>query len=54
MTRDEWKQYEAIRSKPDVVLAMQARCAEQGHEWENCATVTLRVYRACKWCEAQQ
>lgn len=50
MTRDEWEQYEAIKSDPTVVLAMRARCEEQGHEWENCCSVTFQVYQACKWC----
>jgi len=30
MTRDDWQQYERIRYKPDVVLAMEARCEEGG------------------------
>lgn len=52
MTRDEWKHFEDIRARPDVQHAMRARCEEQGHEWENCASITLRVYEMCKWCGA--
>ncbi len=33
-----------------VRQAMQARCNEQGHEWENCCSVMFEIYKKCKWC----
>lgn len=54
MTREDWKKYEKIQNNPDVLLAMQARCEEQGHEMENCATMFMQVYRQCKWCGERQ
>ncbi len=50
MTREEWKQYEKIRYDENVKIAMRARCEEQGHDFENCCSVTFRIYKACKWC----
>lgn len=50
MTRDDWKRAEAVLHKPDVALAMRARCEEQGHDWENCCTILLQLYEQCKWC----
>ncbi len=50
MTREEWAEFERIKYSDNVQLAMVARCEEQGHEWENCCSVTLQVYQACKWC----
>jgi hypothetical protein len=51
MTREEWAEFERIKHTSDVQLAMRARCEEQGHEWENCASIPVfAVYQACKWC----
>ena len=50
MTRDDWRRYEETKHDEDVLLAMAARCEEQSHDWENCATALLQVYQACKWC----
>lgn len=50
MTRDEWAEYEKVRYTADVELAMSARCEEQGHDWENCASIMLQLYQRCKWC----
>ena len=50
MTRDDWERYERIRYEPDVVLAMEARCEEDGHDFENCCGVTFTIYQQCKWC----
>ncbi len=50
MTRDDWKRYEAIRHLPDVVQAMEARCEESGHDFENCCSAMMQIYQACKWC----
>jgi len=54
MTRDEWQTYEKVQNKPDVKLAMRARCEEQGHEYENCCSATFRIYQQCKWCGEQR
>ena len=54
MTRDDWEAYESVRYNDDVQLAMAARCEEQGHDWENCASVTFQIYQSCKWCAAKQ
>lgn len=50
MTRNEWAEFEKIRNDPKVVFAMSARCEEQGHEFENCCSITLAIYQRCKWC----
>jgi hypothetical protein len=50
MTRDDWQRYEKVQNAPDVRLAMQARCEEQGHDWENCCSSMFQIYMACKWC----
>lgn len=36
--------------RPDVQEAMAARCAEQGHEYENCCSAVFQIYQSCKWC----
>ena len=50
MTRDDWQRYEYIRHKDDVVLAMRARCEEEGHDFENCCGVMFQIFQQCKWC----
>lgn len=53
MTRDEWRLYEKVQNKPDVNLAMRARCEEQGHDFENCCSAIsamFHIYQQCKWC----
>jgi hypothetical protein len=50
MKRNEWREFEKIQHLPDVKLAMQARCEEQGHEWENACSMFMQVYQVCKWC----
>jgi hypothetical protein len=50
MRRDEWQHYEKVQHKPDVNLAMRARCEEQGHEYENCCSQMFHIYQQCKWC----
>lgn len=54
MTRDEWKELEAVLCDPKVILAMRGRCEEQGHQWENCCSITFRIYEQCKWCGAKR
>lgn len=50
MTREDWKQYERIANNDDVLLAMRARCEEQGHDYENCCSSLFQIYERCKWC----
>ena len=55
MTRDEWAAFERIQNKPDVQIAMRARCEEQGHDWEGGADLMpLRIFQICKWCGVRQ
>jgi hypothetical protein len=39
-----------LLTAPEVKEAMRERCEEQGHDYENCCSVTFRVYQRCKWC----
>jgi len=50
MTREEWKQFEDIRWERNVVLAMRARCEEQGHEYEPGISLLYQRSDICKWC----
>ncbi len=54
MTREEWREFERVKQAPDVQLAMRARCKEQSHDFENCCSMTMRLYQACKWCGERQ
>jgi hypothetical protein len=54
MTREEWAQYELVQHDPKVLLAMRARCEEQGHEWEHCCSILMQLYQSCKWCKEQR
>ncbi len=57
VTDDLRERAERVMNKPDVQLAMQFRCQEQGHQWE---TVTVwgphhrYSYQVCAWCEERQ
>lgn len=53
MTRDEWKRFDEALWSKDGQLAMRGRCEEQGHDWENCCSMTFRIYQQCKWCGEQ-
>jgi hypothetical protein len=50
--RKEADRLDELLSKPDVRQAMKHRCEQQGHDWKNCCSLTLRVYQQCAWCEA--
>jgi hypothetical protein len=55
VTREDWARFERIQNDPDVQLAMQARCEEQGHDWESGADfIPLRVFQICKWCRERK
>lgn len=52
MTREEWKEVEAVLRKSDVQVAMRGRCEEQGHQFDNGADFfpLPRVFMICRWC----
>ena len=50
MTRDQWREIEKALRDPKVELAMEGRCEEQGHQWENGGDMFVRPYQFCKWC----
>lgn len=41
---------EKARRNPEVVEAMEVRCSQEGHGYENCCTPLLQVYARCPWC----
>lgn len=42
--------YDANKASAETLAAMQDRCHEQGHDFQNCCSLLFRVYRKCKWC----
>lgn len=42
--------YTVSKASEETLDAMRDRCHEQGHDYENCMSVTFRVYQSCKWC----
>lgn len=50
MTRLSDREYYAALNKPDARRAMELRCEEAGHEFENCLSWNFQVYQECKWC----
>lgn len=44
------KRLRELLQEPKVKEAMRERCEEQSHDYENCCSVTLRIYMRCKWC----
>ena len=44
------KEYEALMNDSKVLEAMAYRCDEQDHQYENCCSITFRIYMRCKWC----
>jgi len=34
----------------EVLRAMEKRCIEEGHAWENGCTVFFELVKICKWC----
>ncbi len=42
-----------LLERADVKEAMRIRCEEDGHDYENCCSFLLQVYRRCKWCGAE-
>ena len=50
---DDLRSDHRLRKKldePESRELMELRCEEQGHDYENCITIMLQVYRKCKWC----
>lgn len=39
-----------LEIKRAILKAMEERCNEQGHEWENGCTVFFQLVKICKWC----
>ncbi len=39
-----------LLTRDDIQEAMQERCEEQGHDYENCCSAMFRIYQRCKWC----
>lgn len=44
--------YDYAKASGETLEAMQDRCYEQGHEWENCCSSFFVIYQRCKWCGA--
>jgi hypothetical protein len=42
--------YDVSRASAETRDAMQDRCAEQGHQYENCCSAMFQIYQRCKWC----
>jgi len=42
--------YNIETASREVKDAMADRCYTQGHDFENCASSTFRIYQKCKWC----
>ncbi len=42
--------YSYEKASAEVLDAMRDRCHEQGHDYENCCSIFLRVYQQCRWC----
>jgi hypothetical protein len=47
---DDARRARDLLDRRDVQEAMSFRCEEEGHAYEGCCSVFLRVYQACKWC----
>lgn len=45
--QDRW---EVLQRNNSVIEAMQLRCTEQGHEYENGLDAMFHFLRICKWC----
>lgn len=45
-----WQEGYDRAKRDEVRRAMEERCAEQGHDYENCRSFMFRVYQRCKWC----
>jgi hypothetical protein len=48
--RISWQEGYDRAKRDEVLIAMLERCAEQGHDYENCCSLMFRIYQRCKWC----
>lgn len=46
--------YDVASASKETREAMADRCAEQGHDFENCCSMLFRVYQKCRWCGAER
>jgi hypothetical protein len=42
--------YRYENASEETLEAMRDRCHEQGHDYENCASMMFAIYQRCKWC----
>lgn len=42
--------YNHNSASEETLDAMRDRCAEQGHDYQNCCSAFFSVYQRCKWC----
>lgn len=47
---DRANELKELLNRPEVQLAMRERCEEQGHDWDNCCSITFEIFMKCKWC----
>lgn len=50
MIRLNDREYQKLMSDDKVRQAMQLRCEEERHDFENCCSMMFHVYQECKWC----
>ena len=48
--RIAWQQGYDRAKRDEVQKAMEERCDEQGHDYENCLSAMFQYYQRCKWC----
>jgi hypothetical protein len=44
------REYHEALTRPDARRAMELRCEETGHDFENGLTAAFRFVLVCKWC----
>jgi hypothetical protein len=44
------REYYSVLNKPDARRAMELRCEEAGHDFENGLTAAFQFVLVCKWC----
>lgn len=42
--------YDYTKATEATIEAMADRCHEQGHDYQNCASMMFQIYQRCKWC----
>jgi hypothetical protein len=48
------KSQHTVYTEAQVQEMMEHRCEEQGHQYDNCCSVTFQVYQSCRWCGARR